>query len=73
MMKLYQQGIAKMQETNQVHSNCKSLNHNSETDFEHWEEECDDLVKWSTNLDFEEYQENWVSMATTGPSDIPAR
>lgn len=39
-------------------------------DPEYLEAYADDLLKWTEDLDFEKYQSNWATLATSAPSDL---
>jgi hypothetical protein len=50
------------------------LDENSNDVFEvDWEDEADDLLQWTSDLDFENYQDAWLTAATTKPVDVYLR
>ena len=36
---------------------------------ENWEEQAEDLLEWSSALDFDEYLQEWAGLGTSGPSN----
>ena len=62
LMKLHREGLAQ----NQKGVAKVDLKH------EDWEEQADQLLDWSTGLDFDDYLSEWASLGTSGPSN-PAR
>ena len=62
LMKLHREGLA------------QNRNGPAKVDLKHedWEEQAEQLLDWSTGLDFDDYLSEWASLGTSGPSN-PAR
>lgn len=72
MMKMYKEGMAKSSsktssETKEQSSTWDSLH---DADDPGWEAEADALLKWSEELDYDQYVADWASLGT---SDAPRR
>ena len=80
MRKLYAEGLAKERQDSDVARGKvrrgralggQAIGMGAAVDFDAdtWEEEADDLLVWTENLDFESYLDDWKGLGTSGPAE----
>ena len=80
MRKLYAEGLAKERHQSEVPRGTirkgralggQEIGMGAAVDFDAdtWEEEAEDLLTWTENLDFESYLDDWKGIGTSGPAE----
>jgi hypothetical protein len=68
MMKLYKEGLASNKDFPQgKKKTTKTIFRRRKQD--NWEEQAEELLEWSSALDFDEYLQEWTGLGTSGPSN----